>query len=331
MRGMIAAGGASLPEPPPPGDIFLNPFNHLSPFRRPIGTGAQYAGSTHAMTVAWNRLGFNNISTNTGNGFNVFRNKPSDPIRTINWYGGGGGANLPITVRAPVMRNPYPTGTEHDSPTILFDTVGSSRAGAMMILEFSRFRGSESPWTARDCNIINPYGDGRDAGASASDIAGSGLGLYTWELDPDAGPIRKACGITLNAQTSPAQLKAQFVWPAKHIDASCGGGYACDGPIPYGTLVALPPSVNINSLGLTPLGLRLAAMLRDYGWYAVDNGGRNMRTDQSVPTSVQTDMRNSFVKLWPLLRAVLNNESTATQPTCSGGGTPIAPNGAYDA
>lgn len=323
MRGILALRTASV-EPPPPVDIFLSPFNHLSPFRRPVGTGAVYAGDTHAMTIAWNQKGFNELAVNNSFGFNVYHNSPNDPIRNIAWDGLGGGANLPITVRAPAMRNPDPSGTEHDSVVILHDTVG----GQNRFLEFSRFR----QWDARDCNIIDPYGDGRDAGASATDIAGSGIAIFSWELDPSWGPIRKAVGITLNAQNSPAQLKGQAIWPAKDIDYSCKiGGYACDGPIPYGTLVALPPSVNLAGLGLTPLGLRLGAMCRDYGVYCVDNGGQNFRADQFVPSSVRSDVIVSMRILKPKLRAILNNQSTATQPTCSGGGTPIAPNGAYDA
>lgn len=309
-------------------NIFLQPFNKLSPFRRPMGTGAVYAGDGHAMTVAWNRIAFNSLSTNNGHGFNTYLNSPNDPSRTIQWYGGGGGANLPITVRAPFMRNPDPTGTEGDSPTVLYDTVD----GEDRFLEFSRFRGgSASPWTARDCNIINPYGDGREAGASAADIAGLGLSVRAHELDAGFGPIQRSIGISLNAQNSPAQLGSSFVWPGKHIDASCGGGYACDGPIPYGQLFALNPTVDINSLGLTPLGVRLAEQMRDYGMYAVDNGGQNCRSDQFVPAAVRTDFISSMRTLKPMLRAVLNNASTATQPTCSGGGSPIAPNGAFDA
>lgn len=318
--------------PAPAWDIFLEPFNRFSPFRRPIGTGAQYAGDSHAMTIAWNRQTFNNVSTNNGIGYNIYVNSPNDPLRTIEHGDVGTGENLPVTVRAPFMRNPDPTGTEADSATILFDTVGSNRAGPNTFLEFARFRGgTASPWTSRALNIVDPYGDGRDAGASAADISGVGIMWRAHELAPSYGPIRRATGITLNARTSPAQLASHFIWPAKNIDGACGSSYACDGVIPYGQLIALPPSVNINGLGLSARGLRLAAQMRDYGWYAVDNGGRNIRTDQFVASSVAADVDASMTIIWPHMRAVLNNESPATQPTCSGGGTPIAPSGAYDA
>lgn len=308
-------------------DFFLHPFNRFSPFNRPIGTGAQYAGSGHAMTEAWNRIGFNQLSTNNGLGFNAYRNSPTDPVRTIQWGGIGTGDNLPITVRAPWMRNPDPTGSEQDSATILYDTVD----GEDRFLEFARFRGGDaSPWTSRACNIISPYGTGREAGASASDIAGLGLAVRAHELDADFGPIRRAIGISLNARVSPAQLGAFVVWPAKHTDSACGSGYACDGPIPYGQLFALPTSVDIGALGLTTLGVRVAIQMRDYGMYAVDNGGQNCRSDQFVPAAVRTDFINSMRIIKPLLRAVLNNQSTDTQPTCSGGGTPVASNGAFD-
>lgn len=323
MKIILAAQSAVVP--PPPQDIFLHPFHKFSPFRRPIGTGAVYAGDGHATTLAWNAKNFNELAVDNGHGFNVYRNTPSDSLRTIKWYGGGGGAHLPITVWAPLMRNPTLGGTQGDSPVILYDTV----EGQDRFLEFSRFRGHPE-WSARDCNIIDPYGDGLDAGASATDIAGMGIGLFSWELAPSWGPICKAIGITLNAKTSPAQLANRFIWPAKHVDSSCGGGYACNGPIAYGQLFALPSSINLDSLGLTPLGLRLAAMCRDYGVYAVDNGGQNFRGDQAISSSVRSEVIAQMRIIKPRMRAILNNESTQSQPTCSGGGNPIAPNGAYD-
>ena len=67
------------------------------------------------------------------------------------------------------------------------------------------------------------------------------------------------------------QLQNKIVWPAISTDWFCKSRpELCSGNIPYGALLALPPSVNIAGLGLSEPGRRLAAALQNYGTYAVD-------------------------------------------------------------
>jgi hypothetical protein len=102
----------------------------------------------------------------------------------------------------------------------------------------------------------------------------------------------------------------------------------CSGNIPYGALLALPPSVNINDLGLSEPGKRLAGALQNYGAYAVDSTGCSaMRADQYVNATVKHALKNDMKKIYPLLRMVLNNNAGQT---ASGGGTPRAENCAFD-
>ena len=64
-------------------------------------------------------------------------------------------------------------------------------------------------------------------------------------------------------------LKTAAVWPAAAFDRS--SNYA--GILPMGTLLAIPSTVDIGKLGLSPQGLVIARAAQDFGVYLVDRGG----------------------------------------------------------
>jgi hypothetical protein len=89
-----------------------------------------------------------------------------------------------------------------------------------------------------------------------------------------------------------------------------------------GRLLGLPPSVNLDSLGLTPRGRMLARAFQDYGAYVVDTAGGGL-VGYAEPSAepLLADMRADLRKLLPHLRPVLNNAPSRV----GGGGTPRAP------
>jgi len=93
----------------------------------------------------------------------------------------------------------------------------------------------------------------------------------------------------------------------------------------FGTLIAIPPTVAVNSLGLTPSGIVLARALQDYGAYCDDSTGtENLIIDAEDAADGMPElqeMRADIVKIRTFLRPVLNN----TPATPGGGGTPRAP------
>ncbi len=93
--------------------------------------------------------------------------------------------------------------------------------------------------------------------AHTSEFAGK---LRGWEMF-DRGNIQHAVAFGLSRSFS----KAPPVWPA------VGGETDYTGQIPFGSLLALPPSVDINSLGLSSDGLVLARAMQQYGGYTVDS------------------------------------------------------------
>jgi hypothetical protein len=87
--------------------------------------------------------------------------------------------------------------------------------------------------------------------------------------------------------------------------------------------------VNINNLGLSEPGRRVAAALQNYGTYVVDTtqGCPNMRGDQNIDGGVKQTLIKDMRKIYPLLRMVLNNDAGQA---ASGGGMPRAENCAFN-
>jgi hypothetical protein len=125
--------------------------------------------------------------------------------------------------------------------------------------------------------------------------------------------------------THPAYLGSgkAFVWPASSADT--GAMYSDIGNLHMGTLLAIPPSVDITKLGITDRRtLNLARALQDYGAYIVDTGGGDwflgsifyaeLAAQNEAPGGPIPDID----KVTMLLRVVANNSST----NVGGGGTP---------
>jgi len=118
--------------------------------------------------------------------------------------------------------------------------------------------------------------------ASWIDARGDGTGWWNGRraslLPSFAGLIRNG-EITAGriphalAALAPTTLLGRGVqWPAATIDRN--SGYS--GSLPMGALLAIPASVDLATLGLSPRGLVLARAAQDYGIYVVDRGGSGL-------------------------------------------------------
>ncbi len=65
------------------------------------------------------------------------------------------------------------------------------------------------------------------------------------------------------------QVASGFVWPAKRSD---GESTAADA-IPEGARLRLDPSLQVESLGLTPIGTMVALAAQQYGFIVTDRSG----------------------------------------------------------
>ncbi len=196
------------------------------------------------------------------------------------------------------------------------------------------------------------YGEGTYGAHGGSELSAIGGTLRIHELTPTSGPIRHALKINLwgaknlyyDAETG------GYRWPATRADSYAAeedNGYGRKRTEPavkecrMGALLALPPSINIEDLGLvTEPAKILAQALQDYGAYVVDDTAWDVNAfitewspegrfkDEfqknwgfSFSTNDQTDWGKDLIKIFAQLHVVVNN----TEATPGGGGNPRQP------
>jgi hypothetical protein len=317
----FAAAGCSAPA-----DVFLNPFNKNSAHHRPIGTGAQYASNSHPATRDWLKARRFNVNAGGPWGADVVAVGASDPLFTIS--AAGSRVGLPATVRLPkgglVTKVGYNQYGSTDGVSVIHDRTNNS------VTEFFQYKWNNGRPTAsiRRQWDIRGLGHGTRSGerlgTSASGVAMMFGLLRGHEINTPGYRIGHALQIALpRLPGQPMMLSRQVVPPATNTDGSAKQGGNNTGNIPYGALLALPPSVNISKLGLSEPGRRLAEAIRDYGMYVVDGGGPTIRADQNVSKQVLSQIWNDIGKFYPHIRMVLNNNLGSP---VAGGGKALAPN-----
>jgi hypothetical protein len=184
--------------------------------------------------------------------------------------------------------------------------------------------------------VVTSQGSVLGTMASYIDARGDGTGWWSGRrasmLPSFAGLIRTgelAAGRiphALAAQVPASLLKEQAVWPAYAFDRNS----RYSGPLPMGTLLAIPPTVDLDRLELSTTGRVIARAAQDYGVYVVDRGGSgiNFMAELGDP-DIRWDRRSATEPAWwqdidtikNLLQRVTNNGPS----TIGGGGTPRAP------
>jgi hypothetical protein len=129
----------------------------------------------------------------------------------------------------------------------------------------------------------------------------------------------------LAAMVPQNMLHASAVWPAAAFDRS--SNYT--GTLPMGSLLAIPATVDLSQLGLSPQGLAIAHAAQDYGVYIVDSDrdGFTLLAELNDP-EIRWEATPTTPPWWRdvqiivnHLQWVVNNSSFAP----GGGGTPRAP------
>lgn len=328
----------------PANDLFKNPFNKNSAHHRPMGTGAVFAGDDHPSTRVLRQNGFGTINSDNGWGTNIYEPEAGDPRMTVRHAGvnpfnpGGGDHGLPVTLKVPTHAQ---NNEKVDSVVIITD--GNYTAHQFYQWRSKAWRAGHHPpsdpqgptarlakqWDLRSEGHTGP--GGARVGSSGSGVAGL-FGLNRGhELNTPGYKIQHVMQVALSRDKKPAcgmMMKNQVVWPASGKDGSCTNDENCGGAIPYGGLLAIPPSVKISSLGLSEPGHRVAEQLQQYGAYAIDTSScPTSRADQHVSREVLQKLKADMQRIYPHLRLVLNNEK---DQKASGGGQPLGPNCAFD-
>jgi hypothetical protein len=268
----------------------------------PIGSGATYESASAARTstlldpaksVAW--LNAEEYS------HPVYRASTSDPVVTVHRPG-----FADVTFRVPLGATPAAGSDRH---LHVIDPTGH------WVDEDWHVGGTAPALTTGYHVRTDLYGPGVGQGGVRA-YGGSAIGglLRTWELE--AGSIRHALALAIDAD----QLGTGPVWPATAQDGDAARSYS--GNVPMGTLAAIPPSVDVDALGLTASGRAVAHALQDYGAYVVDRSGCTcLYAEPTAPRSAVKDIRKDAAELRSLLRIVTNNSAAAP----GGPGTRRAP------
>jgi hypothetical protein len=323
-----------------PKDVFVNPFDKDSAHHRPLGTGAQYADANHPATRAWLRASHFGIAVGGPWGVDAAAVTQSDPVMRVQAIPGGYG--LPQNVRLPagglITRMAQNSRGSTDGVAVLYDRTN---AQSHQLRNYDWNNGSPRALQYRNWDIRglgHGTASGQRVGTSASGVAALFGLLRGFEINTTGHRIEHALQIALPRLSQNGScnvmLSRNMQLPATSRDGTADRGDNNTGPIPYGVNLALPPNVNINALGLSEAGRRLAQAIRDYGIYVVDGGGcgsGTLRADQDVDPQIRNQLVNQDIpKIYPHIRMVLNSEWRPGQAAV-GGGQPIAPNCAYNA
>lgn len=188
----------------------------------------------------------------------------------------------------------------------------------------------------------NIYGMGITGGQGGSGLSSIGGTIRSGELLPNSPPIRHSLKLLVHARQYLYKKPPGYRWPAIRADSYAfkperDDRYGGSNPhLVMGSLLAIPPSVTAQRLGLKTLpGKKLFRALQDYGGYIVDDtawDAHAIAVENGVPEEFfQTygykfggnsgDFYDDINKLFQALSIVNNNAPNQI----GGGGTPRRP------
>jgi hypothetical protein len=302
-RPPVPALDAPIAEPTTDGgrDAWRWPFASTSPWNTPIGSGARFedrhAKRTAQLTDpgpdAWVNAGQYSIP--------IYRARAGDPLAIVR-----------DECRTLLLRVPEDARPAEGTDAALFVVDPTGR----WVDETWQMSGGPVSWSAAYHVRNDLYGDGvGDGGVRAA--AGSGVGGVIRQWEVDAGEIRHALALVLTNE----QLARGPVWPAVSEDGDAARTYR--GSIPIGTLVAIPPDVDVARLGLTPAGEVVSRALQDYGAYVVDRASAVVL--YAEPSLEGTNELEAMREDMPSIRRQLRVVANSGPQSVGGGGTPRRP------
>ena len=248
----------------------LWPFSRDSIWNLPIGANAVYVPT--------------NIAPVTGAGMttdpDVLILTPSEPITPVYynsdaWSGGSRcDAQGGVLFDAPIPSDFVVPGASHgDTPnfaTAILMADGHTLTQGQPMARCTA-NGTATMWWYIQNDL---YGTGVDGGHGGSMLSSLGGTIRLGELVPD-GSIRHALKVNLYGAANYYYDSAThgYRWPAKQADSCASSCYGGTNPaLRMGSLLAIPASTDINSMGLeTQPALMLAKAFQDYGAYVVDD------------------------------------------------------------
>jgi len=311
---------------------YLWPFATTSIWNMPIGSNAQY--QAHAVKDPtdgyWGEAEVIGVPNGSYTNLSLFDN--------VGWWGSrGAGSSTGLTVptnytvtNATANSGSLPNlaggFVESDGNTIVETSYTEITGGK--VLAGDPVRGGE--------NINGDGYSGFQGAHGGSMLSGFGGDIRLGELT-GTGPIQHVTKLVIDMAVNGTQSGGGLRWPASAADSyyNSGGppGYGTiggGGPLQMGSLLAIPASVNINSLGLTTsYGLKLAQSWQNYGAYVVDDAydsgawtASGVAMEAGVSAQVwSTNFENDLHALYAQLALITNNSANSI----GGGGNPRVP------
>ncbi|MBF0443560.1 MAG: hypothetical protein HQK54_16765, partial [Oligoflexales bacterium] len=276
-------------------DAALWPFDANDPWNLALGSSAVFEDISSSTASANGGASLNSTEYTHP----VYIAQASDPLTTFKRSDGTQCAQI----RAPADAKPDPQSNGH------LHVIDEKHEN--VVENWHATRNSDGSFTSTAC-VVNPLkGPGVYAewhGARA--YGGSAIaGLIR------KGEISKGIPHALAIATNLAGLNRNapggkcYVWPASSCD-SAGALYGTSGNLYMGSLLGIPPTVDLASLGLTAAGMVVGKALQDYGAYLVDTGWGNIifYTEPSASGEIPGGLTGDLNKLVSQLKVVTNNK-----------------------
>ncbi|MHA7287353.1 hypothetical protein ACX80I_13830 [Arthrobacter sp. MDT3-44] len=293
----------------------LHPFSSASFSNTSVGSGIQFAPANDQRNLDLQKETTGLASARWS--VRVVKATLNDPIVEVKVVSGSTWlVKHPLGTPIRIPRDAMPgAGTDQHLSVIQPD-------GRYMVEGWVMKKVDDTHWTAGFAGMTDLTTDGRAFGARASGISQIHGQIRAEEVRD--GRINHALSIGIDND----QLKhathvengqtRNGVWPARSEDGDGTTSYT--GSIPMGSMFAIPASVDIRKLGLTPDGLVVARALQDYGSYVlIRSGTTNLTAEPTAealyPAKVQ-NIRSDWAKIRPHLRYVTNSNAD----TVAGGG-----------
>ena len=302
-------------------DPALWPFDMFSPWNMPLGANATFASASDAATAAVLNQGAR-VNANNGYSHPVFLATSADPLTTFLDIGDGSVESFLSTERGnSSLWERSPVGADGDWGTDGHLHVVAPDRRSVVEMWIGR-RQSSTQVNAMRVARTDLYSHGiKEGGVRAYN--GSALGGLIRVHEMNARSIPHAVALAMGDY----QLGNPPQWPATTDD----GYYNHPGPVRMGQMFAIPPTVNLDALGLNPDARAVAAALQTYGGYVVDYGAPTVVYMQPGVSNTQAqNVEAQMAIIKNQLRRVTNISEagwSAWKASCEGmgGGAPRAP------
>ena len=325
------SGSGSNPNPTPspapgtPGvtrDAAFWPFSVDSPWNMPLATSAIYSTGDASDLCAKDLSDLKIVINSDKWSHPIFIASESDPEAKIyldhSQENPPKNPSLERTILIPKNANPA-------APPFNGDCANTQEGDAHLHIIDPTHHFVDEMWRASNLGNINwkacgytrndLYGSGIETGGERA-YGGSALGGLIRKEELKKG-IPHALAFALfksNQQCLKPDMNkipgCSALWPATQVD-SWATPNSYSGNVPMGQLIAIPPNVNLASLGLSAQATIIARALQDYGAYDVDSTeskeiGFSVETGAS--SEVDQNLENELTtKIVPLLRCIKNN------------------------